>query len=120
LAISSVCLLEGKELFDLFFCELLDNAIKFSKPGTVIKIVTFKTDEDISINISNENSFVEVEQLENYQIFQQFNRLEQEQQGLGIGLGLVKHIIKALRGQLSFYKMENVLTVQVKFKNYGK
>lgn len=100
--------------------ELFDNAIKFSKPYTAITILVKSDEKHIIIEVANENQFVTTEQLYSYELFQQFNRVEQEQQGLGIGLALIKLIVNSLKGIVTFSKHFNTLNVEVKLNNYDE
>lgn len=72
--------------------ELADNAFKFAKPQSVITISARKKENMFEILICNKGLSLSPQQIESIDAFIQFDRLHQEQQGLGIGLKIVKII----------------------------
>jgi signal transduction histidine kinase len=69
--------------------ELVDNACKFSRKGTPIKI-HFGT--DAVLKITDEGRGMSSEEITQVGTFQQFDRKKHEQQGLGLGLALVQKL----------------------------
>lgn len=98
--------------------ELLVNAFKFSRVGEPIKIVVFEECQFVCLQITNENRIADIKQISEHLIFQQFNRIEQEQQGLGIGLAIVKMAMSKLKGSIEFEKNVNAIIVQLKFRKH--
>src|ERR1041384_3396213 len=85
------------------FANLLDNAIKFSKSGGVVKIVCETTDEDALVRIEDAGQGIATEFLPCV-----FDRFRQEDGsktrahgGLGLGLALVKSFIDTHHGTVS-------------------
>lgn len=81
--------------------ELLDNALKFSTPGTPIEIVSEPEGSCCKVSISSHGRMMTPEQIEAIGAFMQFDRKLYEQQGLGLGLKIVQSIIKAIEGSFS-------------------
>ena len=82
---------------------LLDNAIKHSPSGSVIKAGLEMTDEQkIKITIEDQGPGIRKEEQE--RIFDSFYRLgselRRETRGIGIGLSIVKHVAEAHGGQV--------------------
>lgn len=82
-----------KELMELVFENLIENAVKYSKDNSDIKI-TFANN---NFNISNECDEISKKDLK--KIWKPYNRLEKDEEvrGTGIGLSIVKHILKLHR-----------------------
>jgi CheY-like chemotaxis protein/anti-sigma regulatory factor (Ser/Thr protein kinase) len=85
------------------FSNLLDNAIKFSKSGGVVKIVCETTDEDALVRIEDAGQGIATDFLPFV-----FDRFRQEDGsktrahgGLGLGLALVKSFIESHHGKVS-------------------
>jgi PAS domain S-box-containing protein len=85
------------------FSNLLDNAIKFSKSGGVVKIICETTDEDALVRIQDAGQGIATEFLPFV-----FDRFRQEDGsktrahgGLGLGLALVKSFIESHHGTVS-------------------
>jgi len=84
---------------------LLDNAVKFSEPGTVAA-VTARRDEasgEVSIEVGDQGCGIPAEHLP--RIFERFYRVDKarsrKQGGTGLGLAIVKHIAQAQGGTVS-------------------
>lgn len=83
------------------FNELVDNAFKFSTPGTPIQIVSDQDGNSCNISICSYGRTMTPEQIESIGAFMQFDRKLYEQQGLGLGLKIVQSIVKAIDGSFS-------------------
>lgn len=82
-----------KELMELVFENLIENAVKYSKDNSDIEI-SFANN---NFNISNECEEISKKDLK--KIWKPYNRLEKDEEvrGTGIGLSIVKHILKLHR-----------------------
>jgi len=69
--------------------ELVDNACKFSRKGTPVKV---ELTDDGRIIITDEGRGLSAEEIGRIGVFQQFDRKKYEQQGLGLGLVLVQKL----------------------------
>jgi two-component system phosphate regulon sensor histidine kinase PhoR len=82
---------------------LLDNAIKYSSPGSSVTLALTADTENTSITVCDEGPGIESQHLPH--LFQRFYRIDKarsrEAGGTGLGLAIVKHIIMAHHGQVS-------------------
>ncbi len=81
--------------------EMVDNAMKFSRKGSIITITGKATGDDYCIEVKDTGRGFQLESLDDIVPFKQFNRKKFEQQGLGIGLYLVKRIVDFNQGELN-------------------
>jgi signal transduction histidine kinase len=72
--------------------ELLDNACKFSTPGTPIDVQANIYGHEFQISIENEGRGMSAEQLQQIGAYMQFGRALYEQQGLGLGLAISRRL----------------------------
>jgi two-component system sensor histidine kinase KdpD len=93
---------------------LIDNAAKFSPPGSVIKLTLTTGAEEIVVAVTDEGPGIPAGDLE--RIFQRFNRGSTqgtETPGLGLGLAISRGIIEAHCGQI---RVENNLGAGATFR----
>lgn len=86
------------------FVNLLLNAIKYGSENSTIDVVVRRADDpEQSVRISISNSGKEIAPAELTKIFDQFYRGKNsgKQQGMGIGLHVVKRVVEAHRGLVS-------------------
>jgi signal transduction histidine kinase len=102
------------EDFHIILEELLDNAFKFSKPGTEVKLSSYQSINKFYLKVTDHGRGISQEQLSAIEAYRQFERDTYEQQGLGLGLIIVKKIIDYYDGSLTI-KSEygNYTTVEV-------
>jgi two-component system sensor histidine kinase/response regulator len=77
--------------------ELLDNAFKFSKPGTSVHVVTYGNATELVLNISDHGCGMTNEEIGNIGAFRQFKSNWYEHQGAGLGL-IISHLLVQLHG----------------------
>ncbi|MBN2097685.1 MAG: HAMP domain-containing histidine kinase [Candidatus Omnitrophica bacterium] len=77
------------------FINLLDNALKFSPPGGIIKINAGKDSAGVFIQVADQGPGIE--QKEQDKIFERFYHTGK---GTGLGLTLVRHIVEAHQGRV--------------------
>jgi signal transduction histidine kinase len=94
------------EYLQRMILELVDNALKFSKAGTKVKVTGKAVEDEYHLEISDFGRGFIIESLDQIAPFKQFNRKKYEQQGLGIGLYLVKRIVDFNQGELKFVSLE--------------
>ncbi len=82
---------------------LLDNAIKYSPSGSKIEIAAERTDEQISIAVTDFGCGIDKEFLP--RLFERFFRVDKARSrklgGTGLGLAIVKHIVQAHNGSVT-------------------
>lgn len=80
---------------------LVDNGIKFSRPGSVVTVRAWADDTAIHIAVIDQGVGISPDQQHRlFQRFSQINREKMEQQGIGIGLYIVKSIVDLHGGQV--------------------
>jgi signal transduction histidine kinase len=92
----------SEEHFLKLLQEIADNCFKFSQPGTNVKISTnieknyyFITFEDAGIGLKTDD-------IGHIDAYMQFERTRNEQQGLGLGLSIVRKILDIYHGTIDF------------------
>lgn len=94
--------------------ELLDNAFKFSEPGTPIILQGQSLSRGYQLQISDRGRGMTQEQIARIGAFLQFGRNVYEQQGLGLGLAIAQKTVDMYGGRLqisSVYGQETVIDV---------
>jgi two-component system phosphate regulon sensor histidine kinase PhoR len=90
------------EWITLAFSNLVDNALKFTRPNGQIKVEAEETDNFIRIDVSDTGIGIPEEHLP--RIFERFYRVDKarsrEMGGTGLGLAIVKHIVQANKGKI--------------------
>ena len=82
------------------FCNLLDNAIKYSQEKSKITITTLETDSNVIVEIEDQGAGIALHELPC--IFEPFHRGrgDDQKEGFGIGLSIVNVIVKGHGGQV--------------------
>ncbi|MEG4343179.1 hybrid sensor histidine kinase/response regulator [Microcoleus sp. A003_D6] len=81
--------------------QLVDNALKFSSPGTTIKVSSKVVGKMLNLSVHDSGRGMTEEQIAKIGAFMQFERKTYEQQGIGIGLKIVKKIVEQAGGEFS-------------------
>ena len=91
------------------FVNLIDNAIKFNRDGSEVKVSIDRRDGRLHIDVADQG--IGIPQQDISRIFERFYRVDKarsrELGGTGLGLSIVKHIIEAHGGQISVTSSEN-------------
>jgi signal transduction histidine kinase len=91
--------------------ELVDNAFKFSMPGSKVVIKTALLDSHLKISVCNSGRKMTADQINDIGAFVQFNRDKYEQQGSGLGLAIVKRIAELFKGKFDITCTESGETI---------
>jgi two-component system sensor histidine kinase KdpD len=89
-----------KQLLQMALLQLLDNAAKYSRPGSAIVVDVQEEPAEMLISVRNEGSFIPPEERD--KVFQRFYRSpgsEHRAAGTGIGLSVVRRITEAHQGR---------------------
>jgi len=85
------------------FVNLLDNAIKFSRPNSEISIAVQSVDGKVRITIADSGVGIPSEDLP--RIFERFYRVDKARSrdvgGTGLGLSIVKHVVEQMGGTVA-------------------
>lgn len=79
--------------------ELLDNALRFSEPGTPVQVTSYANGQDFCLSITDQGRGMSQAQIAQSGAYMQFDRSTFEQQGLGLGLALVRRLITLHGGE---------------------
>ncbi len=90
--------------------ELLDNAFKFSKSGTPVKVTTESENGMFNLSVLDHGRGMTEEQIAKIGAFHQFERKQYGQEGLGLGLKIVKRIVEMNAGHFSVSSVYNLET----------
>lgn len=90
--------------------ELVDNACKFSTSGTPITVITSTSDGLYTISVSDNGRGMTEEEVKLIDAYMQFEREIYEQQGMGLGLALVKRLAQAYNGTVQIHSIPSVST----------
>lgn len=80
--------------------ELVDNACKFSDPGTPITVRAVTSKDHYVLQVSDQGCGMNAEQIQRVTAFVQFERRLREQQGIGLGLALARELASFSGGTL--------------------
>jgi K+-sensing histidine kinase KdpD len=114
LQLATACVAMSADYFSKVFEELFDNAIRYSKKGTRLQIVTELKGDRFFMHIRDEGRGLSAEQLLNVGAYIQFERKLYEQQGSGLGLTVARRLTELHGGSLtveSEYKAGTSVTV---------
>ncbi|MEO8397021.1 MAG: response regulator [Chloroflexota bacterium] len=81
--------------------ELIDNALRFSAPGTRVGVRGEVQDGVYLLSVSDEGRGMTSDQINQIGAYMQFERKLYEQQGMGLGLILAKNLAELHRGRLT-------------------
>ena len=100
--------LASRDLLNIIFSNLLNNALKYSTQGTTVTINASGEDGKVHILLKDQGIGIGSEDLLN--VFEEFYRTrkarEIERDGTGLGLPIVKKAIERLKGEISLYSEE--------------
>lgn len=85
---------------------LVENAAKYSKPGTTVTIAAVSHGESVLVSVTDEGSGIPLEMRE--RVFEKFVRLDDAAAGgLGLGLAVARGIVEAQNGRIEIRAAEN-------------
>lgn len=80
--------------------EVVDNAFKFSAPGSAVQIETSSADGQFHLTVRDRGCGMDASQLKQLGAWTQFERKLREQSGIGMGLALVQRLLQLHDGRL--------------------
>lgn len=108
--IDQITIQMSTETFHKIVDELIDNAIKFSEPGTKIIINSWLEEDLLYITIEDKGRGMSKEQINNIGAYVQFERTMYEQQGVGLGLIIAKRFVEIHDGKFFIESQEGLGT----------
>jgi len=101
--------------------EIADNAFKFSKRGKPVCVTGSSQGAYYQISIVDQGKGIKTENLNQFDALVQFDRKQQEQQGLGLGLMIARRLIEIHGGSLTIASERGQgTTVQIALMLAGK
>ena len=100
--------------------ELVDNAVKFSSSGTRITINSQVVDNMFNLSVHDLGRGMTKEQVDRIDAFVQFERKTYEQQGIGLGLRIVKKIVELAGGIFainSIYQQQTTVNISLPLRS---
>ncbi len=96
--------------------QLVENACRYSPQGSAISISLWYNLGRCYLAINNHGRGMSPEQVTSIGAFMQFDRARFEQQGIGMGLAIVKKIMEVFEGNLSIISVlgkETTVTIDL-------
>ena len=90
--------------------ELVNNAIKFSDPGTPVQVDGWEEDGTYFLTVRDQGRGMTEEQIDNIGACHQFDRQFYEQQGTGLGLSISEELTRLHGGELQIDSEPEVYT----------
>ncbi|MBI2926453.1 MAG: hybrid sensor histidine kinase/response regulator [Verrucomicrobia bacterium] len=101
LAVHEAALLISSEHLKKIAEEIVDNAFKFSEPGTSVRVTVAQRENVTSLAVANYGRGMTPEQIASIGAHMQFERKFYEQQGSGLGLTIAKRLTELHGGRLT-------------------
>lgn len=99
----------NRDLLNIVFSNLINNAIKYSPEHTKIIVEAYRENNEIHLVIKDQGYGIEPPEMD--KIFEEFYRArkarELERDGTGLGLSIVKRAIEVLKGRMTVYSEVN-------------
>lgn len=116
LNLSNVPVPVAEEYLGKIVDELVQNAFKFSKPGTMVNVELTDTAAAVVLSVDDHGRGFSTEHITRVGAYMQFDRKLHEQQGLGLGLTIARRLTELHGGTLMVRSEKGVGTkVEVKF-----
>ena len=88
---------------------LIENGIKYNKPGGSVTVQVFSNGEEANVTISDTGIGIAEENLP--RLFERFYRVDKgrsrQMGGTGLGLAIVKHIVRSMEGEIEVHSKLN-------------
>jgi PAS domain S-box-containing protein len=99
--------LGSESLLTQCFSNLLDNAVKFTTPGTKPRVRIYAENRDKLVRIWIEDNGIGIPENAQQRLFGMFERLTHEHEGTGIGLAIVRKVVERLGGKVGVESQPN-------------
>jgi signal transduction histidine kinase len=91
----------AEDYFKRIVAELVGNALKFSEPGTAVRVRLATENGRIVFSVTDAGRGFSHEQIRRIGAYSQFDRKMQDDQGLGLGLAITKKLAESHGGTLT-------------------
>jgi signal transduction histidine kinase len=91
--------------------ELVDNAFRYSEPGSYVRVVTVPNARSLILYVIDNGRGISTEYINEAGAFVQFERQKYEQQGIGLGLAIVKSLVELHNGELKIESIPGQKTI---------
>jgi len=91
--------------------ELVENAAKFSKPGTKIEVKGTKNNSYYRIDVLDHGDGFRESEIQSIGPFNQFDRFEKQQNGNGLGLSIINRMVMLNNGDMKIKSTKNEFTI---------
>lgn len=91
--------------------ELVDNGFRFSTGGAIVRVKSWADEKDLHVTVADSGRGMSSQQLREVGAFHQFERKRYEQQGLGIGLELVRRLVRRNAGRFTIDSVPGERTI---------
>jgi two-component system, sensor histidine kinase and response regulator len=90
----------AEDYFKKIVAELVQNAFKFSEPGTTVRVQLTAANHDLELSVRDEGRGFSPEQMQQIDAYLQFDRKMQDVEGLGLGLAIARKLTELHGGTL--------------------
>ena len=91
----------AEQYFQKIVTELVQNAFKYSDPGSLVRVRLAVKDDDAELSVSDSGRGFSTEQIKRIGAYVQFERKMQDVEGLGLGLTIAKKLVNLHGGAVS-------------------
>ncbi len=98
--------ISGENLTKIFR-ELVDNALKFSQPGSPVSVAAHLAPKHLVVSVKDKGRGMSAAEIADLGAYQQFNRMFHEQQGIGLGFVIASRLIEYHGGSLKVKSVED-------------
>ena len=100
-----VYIIGNKDHVEQMLINLVENGIKYNKPGGSVTVQVFKNDTEANLTVADTGIGIEEEHLP--RIFERFYRVDKGRSrsmgGTGLGLAIVKHLVRTMHGEIEVH-----------------
>ncbi|MFK7747626.1 MAG: helix-turn-helix domain-containing protein [Kordia sp.] len=100
-----------KDIVEKIITNLLSNAVKYTPKNGEIACKAVVKDNEFHFEIKNTGTPLTTEEIS--KLFDRFYQIDEDKEGTGIGLSLVKEIVKLHKGTIAATSIENWITFKV-------
>jgi signal transduction histidine kinase len=90
----------AEDYFRKIVVELVQNALKFSDNGLLVRVCLKATADDVLFSVQDDGRGFSTEQISRVGAYMQFERRMQDEQGFGLGLAIAKKLVELHGGEL--------------------